>query len=319
MKILVLGAGGFLGTNLTIHYCEKQECDITVFDYKEEFLKNTKKNCRNKVKYLYGDFNAKLFDEILDEMDIVYHLISTSIPATSNMAIEKDLNENVIMTTKLLEACVKNNVKKVVFISSGGAVYGKEAGVPLKENAPTNPISSYGIQKITIEKLLYLYNYLYGLDYRVVRLSNPYGPYQRPNGKLGVITTFIDNIIKNKPLTVYGDGTVVRDFIYVDDAVNAIVNIAEGDGIDKQGNTHKIFNVGCGEGRSINEIIKELENVFGIETEIDYIEGRKSDVPVNYLDISLYEEIYGKLINTSFEEGIIKTKEFLEKDLKWKY
>ncbi len=312
MNILILGAGGFIGTNLTIKYCSQKKHKIIAFDLKEEYLKNIKKVCQNNVTYLCGDYTENTFDDIVKNVDVVYHLVSTTTPATSNKSIENDFSENVIMTIKLLEACARHKVKKVVFISSGGAVYGSDLSVPLKENASGNPISSYGIQKITIEKLLYLYNYLYGLDYRVIRLANPYGPFQRPNGKLGVITTFIDDIIKGKTVTVYGNGEVVRDFIYIEDAIDAIVNIcAEKKNTDE--NEHKIFNVGSGKGLSINEVIKTVEMVFDKKVKVEYIEGRKSDVPVNYLDISLYESIYGKLVKTSLEEGIIKTKEYLEK------
>lgn len=315
MKILILGAGGFLGTNLTIEYSNHNCNEVYAFDLKEEYLYNVKRNCQNRVTYLSGDFSFNTnIDDLVKNIDIVYHLISTSIPATSNSSIEKDLNDNVIMTAKLLDACVRQNVEKVIFISSGGAVYGKEANVPLKEDAPTNPISSYGIQKITIEKLLYLYDYLYDLDYRIIRLANPYGPYQRPNGKLGVVTTFIDDAIKDKTLTVYGNGEVIRDFIYVDDAIKAILNIVEGTGREKTGQVHKTFNVGSGIGKSVNSVIEDIKQIFNKPLDIEYIDGRKADVPVNYLDISLYERIYGKLINTSFEEGVKKTKEFLEKN-----
>lgn len=313
MKILVLGAGGFLGTNLTIKLYNQRNNTISVFDLKKDYLDNIRNHCQNDVEYLFGKYDENTnFDKLLEEVDIVYHLISTSIPATSNLEIENDLKDNVILTAKLLDACVRQKVKKVVFISSGGAVYGKEANVPLKEDTPTNPISSYGIQKITIEKLLYLYEYLYDLDYRIIRLANPYGPYQRPNGKLGVVTTFIDDAIKNKKLIVYGDGRVVRDFIYIDDAIEAIINIAEGEGRDSNEKIHKVFNVGSGIGKSVNEVINDIKLIFDKPIKVEYKEGRKSDVPVNYLDISLYKNVYGELIKTSFRDGIQKTKEFLE-------
>lgn len=106
-----------------------------------------------------------------------------------------------------------------------GQVYGKEVDCPLKEKTATNPISSYGVQKVTIEKLLYLYRYMYGLDYRIIRLANPYGPYQRPNGVLGAVTTFTYKALKGDKIVVYGDGSVVRDFIYIDDAIRAIMKI----------------------------------------------------------------------------------------------
>lgn len=151
--------------------------------------------------------------------------MSTTVPTTSNQHISQELVSNVIFSANLFEACIRCDVKKVVFVSSGGTVYGKEVDCPLKEKTATNPISSYGVQKITIEKLLYLYRYMYGLDYRIIRLANPYGPYQRPNGVLGAVTTFTYKALKGDEITVYGDGSVVRDFIYIDDAIRAIMKI----------------------------------------------------------------------------------------------
>ena len=214
----------------------------------------------------------------------------------------------MIFSANLFEACVKCGVKKVVFISSGGTVYGKEADCPLTEDTPTNPISSYGVQKITIEKLLYLYNYMYGLDYRVIRLANPYGPYQRPNGILGAVTTFTYKALKNETITVYGDGSVVRDFIYIDDAIRAIMKIVNGD------TKHHTFNLGCGYGTSIKQLLGTIELALGIKLDIIYVEGRKVDVPVNYLDINRYEKYYGALNPITLADGIKRTAEFMKRE-----
>lgn len=216
---------------------------------------------------------------------------------------------NVLFSSHLFDASVQHGVKKIVFISSGGTVYGKEAACPLPENTPTNPISSYGVQKITIEKLLYLYNYMYGLDYRIIRLSNPYGPYQRPNGVLGAVTTFTYKALKGDEVQVYGDGSVVRDFIYIDDAVRGILNIVNGE------NKHHTFNLGCGYGTSISEVLKTIEFALGIKMNIVHKNGRAVDVPVNYLDISRYEKYFGELNPLSLEEGIIKTADFMRKNI----
>lgn len=150
-------------------------------------------------------------------------------------------------------------MKKVVFISSGGTVYGKESSCPLSENTPTNPISSYGVQKITIEKLLYLYNYMYGLDYRIIRLANPYEPYQRPDGVLGAVTTFTYKALKGEKINVYGDGSVIRDFIYIQDAVRAIIKVVNGE------SEHHVFNLGCGYGTSIKKLLETIENLVLME------------------------------------------------------
>ena len=317
MKILILGAAGFIGTNLTLKYLKRNtNVQLVLYDYKMEYFNTLKKKGSNNIEFREGTFDDDTdFDEVVKGIDLVYHMISTTIPATSNYSVADGLHDNVIVTNRLLDACVRQKVGKIVFISSGGAVYGKENNMPLKEDAITNPISSYGIQKISIEKLLYLYNYIYDLDYRIVRLANPFGPYQRPDGRLGVVTTFIYKAINNEPVTIYGDGSVIRDFIYIDDAIDAILNIAEGKGCDSTGKEHKLFNVGSGEGLSINEVIKCIEKTLEKKMEIHYKEGRKSDVPVNYLDISLYESVYGKLVKHSLERGVEKTKKFFMEEI----
>lgn len=193
----------------------------------------------------------------------------------------------------------------MIFISSGGTVYGKITKCPIPEDTITYPISSYGVQKITIEKLLYLYKYMYGLDYRVVRLANPYGPYQRPNGKLGVITTFTYKALNKEEISIYGDGSVIRDFIYIDDAVNAIVTLANNEC------KYSTYNIGSGKGTSVNEALKAIESTLGVELAINHTKARPVDVPVNYLDVSRYEKEFGQVCNYDLTEGIKKTVAFM--------
>lgn len=309
MKILLLGAAGFIGTNLTIELAKKTEDEITLVDRSKAFFKPIVSMDLKNVHILEADLTVDMdFDSILKDQEVVYHLVSTTVPTTSNQHISQELVSNVIFSANLFEACIRCGVKKVVFVSSGGTVYGKEVDCPLKEKTATNPISSYGVQKITIEKLLYLYRYMYGLDYRIIRLANPYGPYQRPNGVLGAVTTFTYKALKGDEITVYGDGSVVRDFIYIDDAIKAIMKIVNGE------NKHRTFNLGCGYGTSIKQVLETIEKALGIKLNVSYLEGRKVDVPVNYLDISRYEKYYGALNPISLEDGIRKTADFMKKE-----
>lgn len=309
MKILLLGAAGFIRTNLTIELAKKTEDEITLVDRSKAFFKPIVSMDLKNVHILEADLTVDMdFDSILKDQEVVYHLVSTTVPTTSNQHISQELVSNVIFSANLFEACIRCGVKKVVFVSSGGTVYGKEVDCPLKEKTATNPISSYGVQKITIEKLLYLYRYMYGLDYRIIRLANPYGPYQRPNGVLGAVTTFTYKALKGDEITVYGDGSVVRDFIYIDDAIRAIMKIVNGE------NKHRTFNLGCGYGTSIKQVLETIEKALGIKLNVSYLEGRKVDVPVNYLDISRYEKYYGALNPISLEDGIRKTADFMKKE-----
>lgn len=308
MKILLLGGAGFIGTNLVIELSKTKQNEITVVDRKEQYFEPLKELGLSNVSFVESDFTLDTdYVSLLKGHELVYHLVSTTIPGTSNQHISEELVANVVTTSKILEASVTAGVKKMVFISSGGTVYGKEVDCPIKETALTRPITSYGVQKISIENLLYLYNYMYGLDYRIIRLANPYGPYQRPNGMLGAVTTFTYKALKSEEIIVYGDGSVVRDYIYIDDSIRAIENIVKGD------NKHKVFNVGSGYGTSVRQVLDAVENALGCKLNITYKEARAVDVPVNYLDISRYEKYYGKLNPLPLSEGIRKTAEFLQK------
>ncbi len=308
MNILILGAAGFVGTNLTIKLAEDKDNNITLVDKNKDWFADIIKFNKD-LKIVESTLCNDMDFSILEGQDILYHLVSSVIPSNSNKHISKDIQANVLFSSQLFEACVKYGVKKVVFISSGGTVYGKELSCPIPETTSTNPITSYGVQKITIEKLLYLYNYMYGLDYRIVRLANPYGPFQRPNGVLGAVTTFTYKALKKEQIEVYGDGSVIRDFIYIDDAIKGILNIVNGV------SEHHVFNLGCGYGTSIKEVLETIEKSLELKLNIVYKEGRSVDVPVNYLDISRYEKCFGKLYPISLEEGIKKTAEFMKKEM----
>lgn len=310
MRIVLLGAAGFIGTNLSIRLMKLPENELVLVDEKIEYFRDAVNCGKSNVSIREHCFNATSgFDELLEGADLVYHLVSTNNPSTSNNNIGQEITDNIVLTINILEACVRQKVKKIVFLSSGGTVYGNTEHYPIAETCSTNPITTYGIQKLTIEKMLYLYNYVYGLDYAVIRLSNPYGPYQRPNGKLGVVTTFIYKALKDETLTVYGDGKNVRDYIYIDDAVEGIISISNAVTKDK------IFNLGSGCGTSINEIIEKIKKVIGKPLDVDYVDKRMVDVRVNYLDISNYESHFGKLQLISLEEGIALTSDFMNKEL----
>lgn len=307
MNIAILGAAGFIGTNLALELVKDESNVITLVDKDKSYFSNAVLSCSSNIILKESSFELENdYDSLVKNQDIVYHLVSTIVPTNSNQHIPQDLMSNVILTSYLLEACVRQKVKKVVFISSGGTVYGKEKNCPLSEDTATNPICSYGVQKVTIEKLLYLYKYMYDLDYRVIRLANPYGPYQRPNGVLGAVTTFTYRALMNEEISVFGDGSVVRDYIYIDDAIRGIMNIVNGE------SKHRTFNLGCGYGTSLNQVLEAIRKSLGLELNVVYKPGRKVDVPVNFLDISRYEQSFGKLNAISLEEGIKKTAEFMK-------
>ena len=295
MKILILGGQGFIGQNL----CRKLISEgHTVFVLEKRI--NPDRIIPN-VNYIEGDFLDKnTYSEYLNGIDVVYHMISTTNANNSNNEMVRDVQDNIVGTINLLDACVENNVKKVIFTSSGGTVYGVPQEVPIKEDHPKNPICSYGITKLTIEKYLSLYHHIYGLDYTVLRLSNPYGPYHQSLTQ-GLINVILYKTIKDEPIEIWGDGKVERDYIYIDDTIEAL-SIAK----DVQ-TEEKVFNIGSGQSYSICDIINEVEKIAGKSIKQEYKPSRNQDVPVNVLDISLAKEKLGWMPKVSLEEGITST------------
>lgn len=309
--ILILGAAGFIGTNLALKLSTDSNNKLSLVDTNYDYFQPIRKLSLVNINFVQSELTPDVnFKELLKGQDILYHLVSTTSPTTSNQKISEEIENNVVFTSNLLQACVESGVKRVVFISSGGTVYGINARCPIREDEQNYPISSYGFQKLSIEKLLYLYNYMYGLDYRVIRLANPYGPYQRPNGKLGAITTFTYKALRGEPINIYGDGTVVRDYIFIEDAIDAIINITFSD------SEYKTFNVGCGFGRNLIDVISRIEEALDVHVNINYLPARKVDVPENYLDVSRYEAVFHEQIcKTDLTEGIKKTASFLLKNM----
>lgn len=301
MKYLILGSSGFLGKSITNEILKRSKDSIVLFD-KSVDIKEYQKYDDSRITKIKADFQKiDNFDFIMKGIDIVVHLICTTRPATilSN-GYSQEIEENVFPTIKLLDACVRNKIKKVVFLSSGGTVYGNVSGLPSSEKDDTNPICSYGVQKLMIEKYIFLYGIREGLNYNIIRLSNPYGPYQDPNSGLGAITNFVYKAIRGEKIVIYGDGTAVRDYIYIDDAIQGILNICQYEGCEK------IFNLGTGEGSSLNEVIGIIETHLNRKLDIEYYAARKTDLKKSVLNVDLYVKTFGKSNYLTLDEGIKK-------------
>lgn len=306
MKICIYGGAGFIGTNLIKRISKEKIEQIIVLDKCADYFCDIKAMGFSNVKCVAdAKFPGIDFDDLLSDIDVVFHLMSTSMPSNTNSAIGNEINMNISESINLFDSCIKNNVKKIIFISSGGTVYGKTDRVPISEFEQNFPITAYGIQKLTIEKLIYLYWHLHGLNYGILRLANPYGPYQRPNGILGAVTTFTYEAMLGHKIKVFGNGKTIRDYIYIDDAIEAIINIMYSE------DECKLYNIGSGIGYSLKDIIREIENIMNKNITIEYMPARNVDVPVNILDVSRYESRYGKCAKTSLSDGIKKTIDYL--------
>ncbi|SEJ87827.1 UDP-glucose 4-epimerase [Propionispira arboris] len=298
MKVLIFGATGFLGS----HLCEellKKQYEVGIY-----FRENST-NMRN-IKPFFDDlykcegvFAEELnFDHIVKGYDIVYQLISTTVPSKNDPL--EDIELTIKPMVRLIAACKRNNVKKIIFFSSGGTVYGIPHSIPIKETHPTDPISAYGIQKLVLEKYLEYYYRMFGMDYMILRISNPYGERQRPFSAQGLIANILGHYFIQHPIKIWGDGSVIRDYIYVQDVVEVAERVIYYNGCEK------IFNIGSGQGHSVNEIINIIDSVIGDKVAVQKIEARRQDVPSNVLDIGLVKQELGWSPTVNLEMGITK-------------
>jgi Nucleoside-diphosphate-sugar epimerases len=300
MKALVIGGNGFIGTSL-VDLLLQRGISVRVFDrYPSRFTEPL-----SDVEYQLGDFgNAGEMCQAVAGADCVFHLAYTTLPETSNEDPVYDVRSNVIDTIQLIQQCCESGVSKFVFVSSGGTVYGIPQSVPIKEDHPTEPICSYGITKLTIEKYLNLFRRTHGLDYSIARIANPYGERQNPNAKQGAIGVFLGKIAKGEPVTIYGDGKVVRDFLYISDASDALLACAEYKPTD---DGTRCFNIGSGEGCSLNQLVDTIKRVVDVKVDVTHIPARVVDVESNVLDISLAKTVLGWKPEVDLESGLARS------------
>jgi len=294
-KVVVLGGFGFIGGHLS-NYLFKQGYEVTIFGHPRE-----PGNCQfpDSIRCVNGYFSdAESVKWAVAGSDIVFHLLGNSTPMSSSSIPQRDIEENLLPTLSLFEYCLQAGVKQLIFISSGGTVYGVPDYLPIDERHPTAPICAYGINKLTIEHYMRFYSKMHGIDMSSIRLSNPYGPFQNIRRAQGIIGTYCENIVSNQSLQIWGDGSVVRDFIYIDDVVTALEKV-----IGKaQG--YNVYNLGSGTGTSINELVSTLSRVTSRELEFSYLPGRDIDVPVNVLDISKFKKDFSWDTKISLEDGM---------------
>lgn len=300
MKALVLGGCGFIGSHLVDSLLASGH-QVRVFDRSPELFRQP----LAKVDYRFGNFSdTSLLAEALEGVDVVYHLISTTVPSTSNLDPVADVQSNLISTIRLLQLMVQKQIPRIVYLSSGGTVYGIPEMVPIPETHPLRPICSYGVVKVAIENYLHMFHQLHEMQYVVLRASNPYGERQGHAGVQGVIGTFMRKIKAGEPIEIWGDGNIVRDFIYVGDLAELSVQA----GMSK---VCGIFNAGSGVGCSIKEIVKDLSVVTGQVINPEFRAGRGFDVPRVVLDISKARSTFGWEPQVPLMEGVTRSWQWL--------
>lgn len=300
MRVLVLGGCGFIGSHV-VDALLARGLSVRVFDRRPEAYRAPLQG----VDYRFGSFSDRMaVIDALAGVDAVIHLISTTFPGTANLDPATDVQDNLIGTITLLDSMLSLGVHRIVFLSSGGTVYGIPDTVPIAETHPLRPINSYGIVKVAIENYLDMYRRLKGLSPVILRATNPYGPRQAHVGVQGVVSTFLRRVRDGEALDVWGDGTVTRDFIYVADLAALCAAVTPGE-------TEGTFNAGSGMGASVNDIIAEIAAVSGTAPVVNYKPARAIDVPRSVLDVSLARETFGWQATTPLREGIARTWDWL--------
>jgi len=305
-KALVIGGNGFIGSHL-VDTLANLGWEVTVFDLNNRQYDTAPR----RVNFIQGDTNNlnSGMENIIEETapDVIFHLAWNSINETSLQNPTMDLVTNVTPAISIIHACTKFS-RKLIFLSSGGAVYGLSNQKRIPETHPLNPISPYGIGKLAVEKYLEMYHYLHGLNYAVVRPSVPYGPRQDYLKRQGAVAVFLYRVSQGLPLTIWGDGNNIRDFFYVTDLIDAIIKCADHD-LQK----NRIFNVGGSEGITLNQLIAEVETITGMKAIIDLQPARQFDPPQIMLDTTLLRSELGWAPQISLTEGMRKTWNWISK------
>src|ERR1700722_7131414 len=213
MNVLVIGGSGFIGSHVVDKLLAHRH-SVRVFDRRPERFRAPLAG----VDYRFGEFADEMtLVEALSGIDVVYHLVSTTVPGTADLDPKTDVRDNLIGTINLLESMQRLGLSRILFLSSGGTVYGIPEVVPIPETHALRPINSYGIVKAAIEHYLEMYRRTRGFSPVIVRASNPFGPRQAHSGVQGVISTFLRQILAGEPIEIWGDGAIVRDYLEVGD------------------------------------------------------------------------------------------------------
>jgi UDP-glucose 4-epimerase len=290
----IIGAG-FIGkavirklllNNIKVSILDRNSCPL-------EFV--------NKTTWFTGSFHdQRMLSEVLAGASVAYHFVSSTVPGDQHVDVAKELNENVVGTLRFVDSCLAAGVKRIVFASSA-SVYGIQEYLPINESAPTNPISAHGIHKLTIEKFLLLAKHLHGIDVRILRVSNPYGPEQSILGRQGFIGMSIGYLLQGLPIGLRNHGLAIRDFIYIDDLADAFALCGRID------NLPTIINIGTGEGHSLSYVVDLIKQLIHQSVTMIEVESRAVDIPLSILDIGLIRSCTSFIPTTSLRDGLSKT------------
>lgn len=300
-KCIIFGGGGFIGSHLTERLVEKN-FSVIVFARGSKREYDNLNRVVDKIDFIKGDFNnINLISKVINPGDIVFDLIASSVPFSSMQMPDEEINNHISPHFQLIQLACKKKAKKIVFFSSGGGVYGQKSKSPISEEKFLQPASPHAISKITIEYFLNYFSKIYDTPYIIYRLSNPYGPRQIPKKGFGIIPTLFSHVSQNKSPTLFDNGKLIRDFIYIDDVINAILV-----SFNKK-TEHHIYNIGSGKGITIQVLWEEIKKITKTDINTIFMEKRPIDTDVVVLSIRRLEEEFGWKPKTELSVGLKRT------------
>jgi UDP-glucose 4-epimerase len=295
-RALVTGASGFLGRALVPALLALDETVVAIGRKACPFAPHP------RLIWRQVDLAEPTpLSEIVRNVDTIYHLSWSTIPADADLAPSEDARINIVGSLRLLETIAREASPRVIFASSGGAIYGRLLQIPAPEEHPLNPLSAYGVSKRTVEAYLGLFKTSANIHSSSLRIGNLFGPGQDTVRPFGAVTQFTKSALSDVPILMFGDGSIVRDYVYIDDAVDALVRAGHAE------NASSVLNIGSGEGHSLNDIVAVLQKHTQKPIMVERRPARSFDVPVSVLDASRAWREIGWSPRVSFKEGVART------------
>lgn len=296
----VYGANGFIGRHLVRRLAS---LELSVRAVSRHLDNDFTSEFSSRVDFVEADIRDTLAAaSSLQGVETVVQLVSSSSPGLENNYEIQDIHDNVVPQVAFLQSSIKAGVKRYIFLSSGGTVYGPGAPVPTPETHLPFPINSHGLTKVVVEKYIQMHGHTNGLEYVILRVTNPYGPGQRFWRGQGLVPAILDRWRGGKPVIIYGTGQALRDYIYIDDLVDAIIAAIAMHGLPRH-----ILNIGSGETRSVNQVVNALEQAVGECFEREFAAERLTDVAISSLDINLAHKILSWRPRINFEDALQRT------------
>jgi len=296
-RVLIVGGNGFIGSHLVDELASRGH-HLTVLDRFSSGPRYTAVG----VEQVVGDaLDRSLLAQVVPGQDQIVHLVSTTSPATAEDDPTLDLRTNIPASVDLFQMAVESGVKRVLFASTGGAIYGDQDVPLMHEGLEPRPISPYAIGKLAIEGYLRYFRRRHGLESVVLRISNPYGPRQGIGRRQGVIPIFLQEIIEGRPIVVLGDGSMVRDFIAVGDVARMVADVSEGQP------AHQLYNIGSGRGVALSELVATIGRVTDREIEVEHRAVPSTFVDRVVLDTARFRAEFGEPRLMSLQDGILST------------